>query len=172
MQFINRDLLNDTISYLPQSTKLFQGTLRDNLIFGMIGISDEQIIEACKLTGLIILLNDLPKGLDTIIPEGGESFSGGQKQIIALTRAIIGNKRVLLLDEPTASMDEGTERHIIGMLKNRLYEKQTLVVVTHKPIVLSMVDRIIVLTNDGIAIDGTKQEVLQKISTNNNVARG
>ena len=63
-------------------------------------------------------------------------------------------------------------RHIIGMLKNRLYEKQTLVVVTHKPIVLSMVDRIIVLTNDGIAIDGTKQEVLQKISTNNNVARG
>ena len=58
------------------------------------------------------------------------------------------------------------------MLKNRLYEKQTLVVVTHKPIVLSMVDRIIVLTNDGIAIDGTKQEVLQKISTNNNVARG
>lgn len=172
MQFINRDLLNDTISYLPQSTKLFQGTLRDNLIFGMIGISDEQIIEACKLTGLIILLNDLPKGLDTIIPEGGESFSGGQKQIIALTRAIIGNKRVLLLDEPTASMDEGTERHIIGMLKNRLYEKQILVVVTHKPIVLSMVDRIIVLTNDGIAIDGTKQEVLQKISTNNNVARG
>lgn len=167
IQFIKRDLLNETINYLPQNTKLFQGTLRDNLLFGMIGVSDEEIINASKLTGLINLLNELPKGLDTTIPEGGENFSGGQKQIIALTRMLIGNKRVILLDEPTASMDEGTERQIIGMLKNKLHKEQTMIVVTHKPIVLNMVDRIIILSNNGIVMDGTTQEVLKKIAPRN-----
>ncbi len=168
IQFIKRDLLNETINYLPQNTKLFQGTIRDNLTFGMVGISDEEIINACKLTGLIVLLNDLPKGLDTLIPEGGESISGGQKQLVALTRVVIGNKRIILLDEPTASMDEGTERQIIGMFKNRLNNDQTMIVVTHKPIVLNMVDRIIILTPEGIVLDGPRDEVLQQISPKNN----
>ena len=170
MQFIKRDLLNETISYLPQNTKLFQGTLRDNLIFGMVGISDEVIIEACKLTGLIALINALPNALDTVVPEGGESVSGGQKQLIALTRMVIANKRIILLDEPTASMDEGTEKQIIGMLKNKLEVNQTMVVVTHKPIVLNMVDRIIILTPKGIVMDGPRDEVLQRIAASKNIA--
>ena len=164
MQLIKRDFLTENISYLPQSTKLFAGTLRDNLIFGMIGISDEQIIEAAKLTGLIGLINALPNGLDTVVPEGGESVSGGQKQLIALTRMIVANKKIILLDEPTASMDEGTERQIISMLHQKLSPDQTMVVVTHKPIVLNMVDRIIVLTPNGVAVDGTKEEVLAKLT--------
>ena len=164
MQLIKRDFLTENISYLPQSTKLFAGTLRDNLIFGMIGIGDEQIIEAAKLTGLIGLINALPNGLDTVVPEGGESVSGGQKQLIALTRMIVANKKIILLDEPTASMDEGTERQIISMLHQKLSPEQTMVVVTHKPIVLNMVDRIIVLTPNGIAVDGTKEEVLAKLT--------
>lgn len=164
MQLIKRDFLTENISYLPQTTKLFAGTLRDNLIFGMIGISDEQIIEAAKLTGLIGLINALPNGLDTVVPEGGESVSGGQKQLIALTRMIVANKKIILLDEPTASMDEGTERQIISMLHQKLSPEQTMVVVTHKPIVLNMVDRIIVLTPNGIAVDGTKEEVLAKLT--------
>lgn len=164
MQLIKRDFLTENMSYLPQTTKLFAGTLRDNLIFGMIGISDEQIIEAAKLTGLIGLINALPNGLDTVVPEGGESVSGGQKQLIALTRMIVANKKIILLDEPTASMDEGTERQIISMLHQKLSPDQTMVVVTHKPIVLNMVDRIIVLTPNGIAVDGTKEEVLAKLT--------
>ena len=164
MQLIKRDFLTENISYLPQTTKLFAGTLRDNLIFGMIGISDEQIIEAAKLTGLIGLINALPNGLDTVVPEGGESVSGGQKQLIALTRMIVANKKIILLDEPTASMDEGTERQIISMLHQKLSPEQTMVVVTHKPIVLNMVDRIIVLTPNGVAVDGTKEEVLAKLT--------
>ena len=164
MQLIKRDFLTENISYLPQSTKLFAGTLRDNLIFGMIGIGDEQIIEAAKLTGLIGLINALPNGLDTVVPEGGESVSGGQKQLIALTRMIVANKKIILLDEPTASMDEGTERQIISMLHQKLSPDQTMVVVTHKPIVLNMVDRIIVLTPNGVAVDGTKEEVLAKLT--------
>ena len=164
MQLIKRDFLTENISYLPQSTKLFAGTLRDNLIFGMIGIGDEQIIEAAKLTGLIGLINALPNGLDTVVPEGGESISGRQKQLISLTRMIVANKKIILLDEPTASMDEGTERQIISMLHQKLSPDQTMVVVTHKPIVLNMVDRIIVLTPNGIAVDGTKEEVLAKLT--------
>jgi len=170
LQFIKRDLLNETISYLPQNTKLFKGTLRENLIFGMVGIGDEVIIEACKLTGLINLINILPNALDTVIPEGGESVSGGQKQLIALTRMVIANKRIILLDEPTASMDEGTERQIIGMLKSKLEVNQTMIVVTHKPIVLNMVERIIILTPKGIVMDGPRDEVLQKIAASKNVA--
>jgi len=165
-QLLKRDLLNDTVGYLPQNTKLFAGTLRDNLTFGMIGIDDEKIIEASQLTGLITLINALPNGLDTAVPEGGESVSGGQKQLIALTRLLIANRDIWLLDEPTASMDEGTEKQMIAMLKQKLSQEQTMIVVTHKPIVLNMVDRIIVLTPKGIAMDGTKEEVLNQLAQN------
>jgi len=167
MDMIKRDLLNDTIGYLPQTTKLSAGTLRDNLTLGMLGVHDEQIIEASKLTGLIKIINLLPSGLDTVIPEGGENISGGQKQLVALTRLLIANRDIWFLDEPTASMDEGTEKEIINMLKSNLTKEQTMVVVTHKPIVLNMVDRIIVLTPKGIAMDGTKEDVLGRINTLN-----
>jgi ATP-binding cassette subfamily C protein LapB len=168
LNLIKRDALYETIAYLPQNTKLFAGTLRENLIFGMLGIGDEEIIEASKLTGLINIINALPSGLDTPVPEGGESVSGGQKQLIALTRLLISNRDIWLLDEPTASIDEGTEKQIITMLKERLKSDQTMIVVTHKPVVLNMVDRIIVLTPKGIALDGSKDEVLQKLSTAKN----
>lgn len=169
LNLVKRDVINENIGYLQQTTKLFAGTLRDNLVFGMISITDEQIIEASKLTGLINIINALPKGLDTVVPEGGESVSGGQKQLIALTRILISNKDIWLLDEPTASMDENTEKQIIAMLKNRFTPNQTMVVVTHKPIVLNMVDRIIVLTSKGIAMDGSKDEILQRLTLPRNV---
>lgn len=167
MHLIKRDLIGQTINYLPQTTKLFAGTIRDNLTFGMIGIEDEQIIGAAKLTGLLALINALPDGLDTAVPEGGESVSGGQKQLIALTRTVIANRDIWLLDEPTASMDEGSEKQIITSLKDYLRKDQTLVVVTHKPIVLNMVDRIIVVTQKGIVMDGKKEDVLHKLSSKN-----
>lgn len=166
IQLIKREYLNEQINYLQQTTKLFIGTLRDNLSFGMIGINDEKIIEACKKTGLINLINSLPKGLDTIIPEGGELFSGGQKQLIGITRTIIQNKKILLLDEPTASVDEMTERNIINLLKKEIKEKETLIVVTHKPIILNLVNRIIVLNEKGILLDG-KEEILKILKGEN-----
>lgn len=163
MQHISRDTLNTNIAYLPQNTKLISGTLRDNLVFGLVGVSDDEIIDAAKETGLINLINSLPEGLDTPIPEGGETVSGGQKQHIAITRILIANKKVWLLDEPTASMDEATEKQIIQMLFNKMASDQTLVVVTHKPVLLNVVNRIIVLTNEGVYMDGPKQLVLDKL---------
>jgi len=100
MQQISRNRLNEIIGYLPQHVKLISGTLRDNLLLGLVGINDEQIMKATAQTGLIHLINALPQGLDTPVPEGGESVSGGQKQMIALTRLVLTEARALLLDEP------------------------------------------------------------------------
>ena len=163
MQQISRDRLCSTIGYLDQDTKLFSGTLRDNLILGLVNIKDEEILEISKLTGLIELISIMPEGLDTKIPEGGQSVSGGQRQMIALTRIMIGKSKVLLLDEPTANMDEGTEKRLIAALQNNLNVDQTLIVVTHKPSLLQLVDRLIVINLSG-TIDGKKEDVLKHIA--------
>jgi ATP-binding cassette, subfamily C, bacterial LapB len=160
---ISRDLLSEQIGYLSQSPTLISGTLRDNLSYGIVQIKDEDITETAKKTLIINLINSLPSGLDTVVPEGGESVSGGQKQLIAITRLLLQNPKIWLLDEPTANVDDGTERFLLNTLKNNISEDQTLVVVTHKPSVLELVDRIIVLTPNGIAMDGDKQKVIQSL---------
>ncbi|TQV64610.1 MAG: ATP-binding cassette domain-containing protein [Sulfurovum sp.] len=167
MQQISRDTLNSKIGYLPQFIKLSAGTLRDNLTMGLIGISDEKIMEVAKLTGLISIINNLPQGLDSMIPEGGSSVSGGQKQIIGITRMVLSNPKVWLLDEPTASMDDYTERVVINLLANQMNTTKTLVIVTHKPILLGLVNRIIVLTPQGIAMDGPRDSVLEQLKNRN-----
>ena len=91
-------------------------------------------------------------------------MSGGQRQLIALTRILIGNNRVLLLDEPTASMDETTEGKILTLLQQTVTKEQTLIVVTHKPKLLNLVDRVIVMSTSGITYDGTKEAILKKMS--------
>ncbi len=164
MQHISRNRLSESIGYLPQNVKLLSGTLRDNLLLGLVGISDEKIIEAAQQTGLIHLINSLPQGIDTLVPEGGESVSGGQKQMIALTRIVLASPKAWLLDEPTASMDEGTERSILQLLRNKIGADETLVLVTHKPVLLGLVDRIIVMTPQGIVMDGPRDAILQQLA--------
>lgn len=163
MQHISRSRLNETIGYLPQNVKLISGTLRENLLLGLAGINDEKIFEAAQKTGLIQLISTLPQGLDTPIPEGGESVSGGQKQIIALTRLILASPKIWLLDEPTASMDEATERHLLGIIHREITADKTLIVVTHKPALVGLVNRIIVLAPQGIVMDGPRDAVLQQL---------
>ncbi|MDO9207375.1 MAG: ATP-binding cassette domain-containing protein, partial [Sulfuricurvum sp.] len=165
MQHLSREWLSKTIGYLSQSTKLFSGTLRDNLTLGIVGITDEQITDACKKTGLMQLVSGLPHGLDSAVPESGESVSGGQKQLIALTRLVLSQPNVWLLDEPTASMDEGSEKRLIELLATLIRPTDTLILVTHKPALLRLVNRLIVMTPQGIAIDGPRDAVLQKLST-------
>jgi len=164
MHHISRNRLNETIGYLPQNVKLISGTLRDNLLLGLVGISDERIMDAAVKTGLIQLINILPQGLDTPVPEGGESVSGGQKQIIAMTRIVLMEPQVLLMDEPTANMDDNTERQIITTIHQQLKPQSILIIVTHKPALLALVDRIVVMNAQEIAMDGPKDAVLQKLS--------
>ena len=164
MHQISRNRLNEVIGYLPQHVKLISGTLRDNLLLGLVGINDEQIMKVAAQTGLIHLINTLPQGLDTPVPEGGESVSGGQKQMIALTRLILTEAKALLLDEPTANMDDGTERQLIQTIQAKLTSEHSLVVVTHKPALLALVDRIIVINAQGIVMDGPKESVLKQLN--------
>jgi ATP-binding cassette subfamily C protein LapB len=166
MQQLSKDNISSTVGYLEQDAKLLSGTLRDNLSIGLLNVSDDEILSACKLTGLITLISSLPKGLDTLVPEGGDSVSGGQKQLIALTRILVGNNKVLLLDEPTSSMDEGTEKRIVSSLQNNISKEQTLVLVTHKPILLNLVERVVILTEKGIVADDKKEVVLKMLEDN------
>jgi len=172
MHQISRNRINEAVGYLPQHVKLISGTLRDNLLLGLAGFSDEQILDAAMQTGLIDLVNALPQGLDTPVPEGGESVSGGQKQLIALTRLVLMQPSALLLDEPTANMDDGTERKILRTIQAQMTKERTLVVVTHKPAVLALVDRIIVVSSQGIVMDGSKEMVLKKLNMQPKVKKG
>ncbi|MCF6207274.1 MAG: peptidase domain-containing ABC transporter [Sulfurovum sp.] len=163
MHQISRNRINELVAYLPQHVKLISGTLRENLLLGLVGVSDEQIMEAAAQTGLIHLINALPQGLDTPVPEGGESVSGGQKQMIALTRLLLTDAKALLMDEPTANMDEGAERQFIQSVKKKLDKAHTLIVVTHKPALLALVERIVVVTPQGVVLDGPKEKVLAQL---------
>ena len=104
----------------------------------------------------------LPLGLDYQVMEGGMGLSGGQRQSLLISRLLVRNPRVLLLDEPTASLDEVAEREVIGLLRN-LASGHTLVVATHRPAVLQAVDRIVVVDNGGVVLDGKRDAVLQRL---------
>lgn len=163
IQQISREKISQTIGYLPQNIKLLSGTLRDNLTLGMVGVNDEKIIEASKQSGLIQLINSLPKGLDTEIPDGSDSVSSGQRQLIGITRLIILNPDIWLLDEPTANIDDISERLILGFFHRNLNGK-TLVIISHRQSSLSIVNRLIVMTGNTIVMDGPKEEIVKRLS--------
>lgn len=166
INYYSRQTLSNSISYLPQDNSLFSGTLLENLTSGIYGVEKNHILNQCKKTGLTNLINKLPKGLEQQIPEGGEFVSGGQKQLIAFTRILIEDPKIYLLDEPTANMDTNTKAKVIDNLKN-LPEDKTLVVVTHNESILQAVDRVIILSNDGVILDGPKEVVLKSMGVNN-----
>ena len=163
IQQIDRDLLGEQIGFCPQQPKLFAGTLRDNLLMGVAAVSEDHLLEVCRSTGVADVIARHPQGLELPIVEGGEGLSGGQKQLVALTRLILARPNVWLLDEPTASMDEQSEARCLAVLRESIGPHQTAVVVSHKPTVLSMVDRIIVLSEKGILVDGSRVEVTQAL---------
>ena len=107
---INQSDLRRDVAYLGQSPGIFAGSIRDNLIIGKTDVSDEQISETIKLTGFDLVLRQLPNGLSFNLSENGVELSGGQKQILALTRAMLSDPTVLLLDEPTSAMDPKHEK--------------------------------------------------------------
>lgn len=163
IQQIDRDLLSEQVGYCPQQPRLFAGTLRDNLLMGAAAVSEDQLLEVCRNTGVADVIARHPQGLELPILEGGEGLSGGQRQLVAVTRLILARPNVWLLDEPTASMDELSEARCLDVLRKSIGQHQTVVLVTHKPTVLSMVDRIIVLTDKGIVADGNRAEVAQAL---------
>ncbi|AMS13798.1 hypothetical protein A3218_05615 [Pseudomonas chlororaphis] len=162
----------EIVGYLPQTTRLISGTLRDNLTFGMPHVADELVLAAAELSGLASVLASRPEGLDLRISEGGEGLSGGQKQLVSLTRVLLAKPQLWLLDEPTASMDDASEERCIRALQGAIQTGQTLILVTHKLALLELVDRIIVLSPQGVALDGPREAVLAHLKQRASQAGG
>ena len=161
---ISKPILAEHYGYVQQEGRLFAGTLRENLILGLLDPGDEVILEKARMTGLLeAVIASNPQGLLQEIAEGGNSLSGGQRQLINLTRAFLREPSIWLLDEPTASMDRNLERKIIDNFNEILKPKDTFIVVTHKTELLSLVNRIIVIANNAVVMDGPRNEIIQRL---------
>ena len=165
LSHISKPVLSERIGYLQQDGRLFAGTLRDNLVLGMLDPGDTVILEAAKRTGLLnAVITVHPKGLQQEIFEGGSGLSGGQRQLVNLTRVFLRQPAIWLLDEPTASMDRNLELQVTQALKTSLRNQDTLVLVTHKGELLELVDRLIVIANHQVVMDGPKHLVLERLN--------
>lgn len=151
------------VGFLSQDPRLFKGTLRDNVLLERYGADPTHLGEIARLTGLDRLIAAHPKGWDLPVGETGHLLSGGQRQMVALARCLLTRPRILLMDEPTSSMDAQSEVAFLRHLKTALGQC-TLVVVTHRPAVLELVDRIIVIDAGRVAMDGPRPQVLAALS--------
>ncbi len=150
---------------LNQNAHLFFGSVRENLTLGSPLATDQELLNVLNLTGALNFVLDKKEGLDHQILEGGVGFSGGQRQALLLSRLLLRQPNILLLDEPTAAIDDVSEKQLIQNLKGWLGQK-TLVIATHRRAVLELVDRIIVVHDGKIVMDGPKEQVLGNTQTN------
>ncbi len=151
--------LRRQIGYVQQDVMLFYGSLRENIMLGAPLADEAAIVKAAEIGGILSLVNQHPKGFDMLVGERGESLSGGQRQGVAIARAVINDPPIVLLDEPTSSMDHSSEEDI----KRRLAEfakGKTVLVISHRTSLLDLADRIIVMDGGRIMADGPKEQVI------------
>lgn len=164
------DIRRDT-GLLNQSAHLFYGTIRENLTLGAPLASDDDLIQALKITGAWSFVQDKKEGLDHLVLEGGLGFSGGQRQALLLSRLLIRQPNIVLLDEPTASIDDVAEKQFIDHLMNWMGHR-TLIVATHRRAVLALVDRIIVMNEGKIVMDGPRDQILSQSNNQTHPSSG
>lgn len=147
------------VGLMTQNARLFHGTLRENLTMGAAHASDEAIFAALTVSGGADFIRRLPLGLDHPVMEGGVGLSGGQRQSVLLARMLLRDPNIVLLDEPTASLDDHTEKEFIERLGQWL-NGRTLVVATHRAAILALVDRVLVLKEGQLVMDSPKESAL------------
>ncbi len=156
--------LRRNIGYLPQDIELFYGTVKDNIVMGATPVEDRVVLRAAQLAGVDEFVNRHPLGFDMPIGERGAGLSGGQRQAIVLARALLHNPPLLLFDEPTNSMDNSAEEQLKARLQPYL-EGKTLLLVTHRTSLLSLVDRLIVMDGGQVVASGAKAQVIQALAS-------
>lgn len=154
--------LRRNIGYVPQDATLFFGSLKENILLATPHLDDADLLAATQVAGLSDMVNAHPRGFDMVVGERGESLSGGQRQAVAIARAVVHNPPILLLDEPTGSMDHSSEETIIKNLR-QFGAGRTMVIVTHRTALLELVDRIIVIDYGKIVADGPKNLVIEAL---------
>ncbi|MBE9611025.1 type I secretion system permease/ATPase [Chitinilyticum piscinae] len=156
--------LRHHIAYVPQDICLFYGSVRDNIVFAAPHADDTAIVEAAEMAGVTEFVNQHPMGFDMPVGERGERLSGGQRQAVAIARALLQDPPLWLFDEPTNSFDNRSEESFIRKVAARLSGK-TLLLITHRASLLTLVDRLIVLERGRIVADGPKEQVLQALAS-------
>ncbi|MCP4326026.1 MAG: type I secretion system permease/ATPase [Psychromonas sp.] len=154
--------LRRNVGYLPQDIVLFHGSIKDNILFGTKQVTEYQLIRAVQLSGVSLFTDMESQGLELQVGEGGKSLSRGQRQAVALARAILNDPQILLLDEPTASLDARAEKLFMQSMAQTAKDR-TLFLITHKMHLLQLVDRIIVLDNGHLVADGSKEVILEQL---------
>lgn len=156
---VSQQSLRANIAYVPQEPLLFHRTLRENITYGKLDATDEEVVLAAKEANAMEFINKLPQGLDTVVGERGIKLSGGQRQRVAISRAILKNAPILILDEATSALDSESEKLIQASL-DELMENRTSIVIAHRLSTLAKLDRIVVLDAGHIVEDGTHEELL------------
>lgn len=155
--------LRRAVGYLSQNIALFAGSVRDNLLVGAPGADDAAILRAASIAGLIDIVNRHPKGFDMPVGERGEALSGGQRQTVALARALITDPPILVLDEPTHAMDHSAEERLKTQLQTELAGK-TILIITHRESLLSVINTLVVMDSGRVVAVGPKDLVLKAIA--------
>ena len=157
--------LRNNVRLVASDNTLFYGSVKDNILMGAAHISDGEFLRAAKIAGVDRFVSQSPLGYDMPVGERGEILSSGQRQAVILARSLVAHPSVLCLDEPSAGVDNGFERDLIGNLQECITNK-TLLLVTHRLPMLQLVDRLIVLDRGRIVADGPKEEVMQALREN------
>lgn len=152
--------IRETVAYLPQEVRLFSGTLRENLTLGISVPDEATIMAAMEKTGLMRTLGRHPEGLNLMIQEGGSGLSGGQRQLVGITRMMLQQPRVWLLDEPSASLDKDAEDALIRLLVS-LPKECSVIFTSHRPGWLGLAHRVLLLENGAIKVDAPAEQVRQ-----------
>ena len=162
MQQLDPVDIRRAIGFVPQDVALFQGSIRDNICIGHPGATDQQILNAAFISGTHDFVRLHPQGYDLPVGERGGKLSGGQKQSVSIARALLHNPKILVLDEPTSSLDSRSEEMFMKRLQLVMKDK-TLILITHKASLLALVDRLVVIDEGRIVEDGPREEVFEKL---------
>ena len=154
--------LRKNFGVVPQTVSLFSGTVGENITIGVDDYDEKFLLKVSEVSGVMSWLGRTPNGFDYKLSEGGKELSGGQRQTIAIARALIRKPHYIILDEPTANMDTATEQLVLKNLAE-YFKDETVLIVTHRMAPLSLVSRIVVLDNGKVNVDGPKEKILERL---------